>query len=262
MNYFNEKTVLITGAFGGFGKHFTSQLASYGADLILTDLRIPPEKYDTGIEERIVGRIPVDLSTSEGCLELYKKASELEKPPDVIIHNAGLAEFGNYVDVPLENIERTINVNLLSVMRLNKYFLPQLINNRAGHLIYISSVAGFVATPYAVPYTTSKFGLRALAMAVHGEVRTHGIRTSIVYPFFSKTSIMKSKVFGNPNIKTMPDFFAGDPEYVVRTTLRGASKGKLHIQPDYFSKFMWQAVRFAPVIAEQRLMRHELIDDR
>lgn len=260
MKYYQGKTVLITGAFGGFGRHFFTQLGSFGANLILSDLAIPSEQNEAGVQQRIIAAIPADLSTSEGCLNLYNDVMGVGDFPDVIIHNAGIAYGGAFLDVPLENNEKVINLNLLAAMRLNSYFLPQMIKNRSGHLIYVSSVAGFVATPYAVAYSASKFGLRAYAMAFHGEVRRYGIKSSIVYPFWAKTPIMKSQMFGDPDVRTMPDYYASDPGYVVRTALRGASRGKLHICPGIFSKIMWHTVRFVPVIAEQRKMREELID--
>ena len=262
MKYYEGKTVLITGAFGGFGRHFIFQLIDSGAKLILTDLTAPPLTEVVADDEQrksIIAVIPSDLSTSEGCRELYDEVKKLNTDVDVIIHNAGIFFLGAYTDAPLANSEKVINLNLLSVMRLNSLFLPELIQRQSGHLIYVSSVAGFVATPYAVPYTASKFGLRAFAMAVNREVKRFGVRSSIVYPFWSKTPIMKCQVFGDPKIKTMPDFYASEPEYVVRTALRGASRGKLHICPGIFSKLMWLAVKFIPVTAEQRFMREGLI---
>jgi short-subunit dehydrogenase len=171
---------------------------------------------------------------------------------DMIIHNAGIACGGEYIDIPPDLNEKIINVNLLSIMRLNTMFLPELIRRKSGHLIYMSSVAGFVATPLGVSYSTSKFGVRAFAMALHGEIRRHGIRTSIVYPFFSKTPILKSQVFGNPKVAVMPGFCATTPEHVVNCTLKGAERGRLHICPGFFSKVMWMAVRLHPVISSQR----------
>jgi short-subunit dehydrogenase len=258
MNYFKGKTVLITGAFGGFGKHFTARLAEAGANLILSDVAVPTDQNPKH-KGRIMGTIQADLSTAEGCTELYEKTDAACGTPDVVIHNAGIAVIGDFSDIPLEKNEKVLSINLLAAMRLNSLFLPKMIHRKSGHLIYVSSVAGFVSTPYGVSYTTSKFGLRSMAMATHGEIKRHGIRTSITYPFWSKTPIMKSQIFGNPDMKTMPDFFASDPEYVVRITLEGAEKGKLHIHPGIFSKLMWQAVRFIPVIAPQRHMRHDLI---
>ncbi len=258
MHYFKDKTVLITGAYGGFGRYFTARLAKAGAKLILSDVAIP-EDQNPEAKDRILATVQADLSTADGCATLCRNVEALCGSPDAIIHNAGIAYVGTFSDIPIDRNETVIGINLLSVMRLNSFFLPRMIQRKSGHLIYVCSVAGFVSTPFAVSYTTSKFALRSLAMATHGEARRHGIRTSITYPFWSKTPIMASQVFGKPDMKTMPDFFASDPDDVVRVTLEGAAKGKLHIRPGIFSKLMWQAVRFIPVIAPQRHMRHELI---
>lgn len=262
MEYYRGKNILITGAFGGFGRCFISQLLDSGASLILSDApqsAVPilegkkslPE-LDSGREKQILSIIPTDLSSVEGCRTLYDEYKKLGVHLDMIIHNAGIAFGGEYADIPSDLNDKVINVNLLSVMRLNSLFLPELINKRSGHLIYVSSVAGFVATPRAVSYSTSKFGVRAFAMALHGEIRKHGIRTSIVYPFFSKTPILKSPVFGNPKEAVLPGFCATSAEYVATCTLKGAQKGKLHICPGFFSKVMWLAVRLHPVISAQR----------
>jgi len=269
VEYYRGKNILITGAFGGFGRCFIKALLENGARLILSDAPGNPAFTATGVEalpevktalnNQIISLIPADLSNAEGCRELYHEYGKLGVELDMIIHNAGIAFLGNYHDVPLENSEKLISINLLAPMRLNRAFLPELIERRSGHLIYVSSVAGFVATPLGAAYSTSKFGLRAFAMAVHGEVRRYGIRTSIVYPFWSKTAIMKSECFGNPMVRTMPDFYASSPGYVVDCTLRGAARKRLHILPGFFSRIMWLAVRFYPVIAAQRRMNEKLI---
>ncbi len=264
MNYYQGKTVLITGAFGGFGRHFINQLLEAGANLILSDLtakRLSEVLEKKKWEDRVVAVIEADLSTSQGCTKLYDEFTKLGVRLDMIVHNAGVAFLGQFVDVPLQSSEKLLDINLMSVVRLNSRFLPDLIRQGSGHLIYVSSVAGFVATPFGAPYSASKSGLKAFAMAVHGEIKAQGVRTSITYPFWAKTPIMKSQVFGNSNIRTMPDFFASDPEYVVRITLKGAARGKLNIRPGIFSQIMWQATRLMPIIAEQRFMRDELIKE-
>jgi len=262
MEYYRNKNILLTGAFGGFGLCFISELLSFGANLILSDAPQQASAFLDGTgnlqtvcagrDKQVLSVIPADLSSAEGCRNLYDEYRKLGTGVDMIIHNAGIGFGGEYVDVPPDLNEKVVSVNLLSIMRLNALFLPELISRRSGHLIYVSSVAGFVATPLAVSYSTSKFGVRAFAMALHGEIRKHGIRTTIVYPFFSKTPILKSPVFGNPEVAVMPGFCASSPGHVVTCTLKGARKGRLHICPGFFSKVMWLAVRLYPVISSQR----------
>lgn len=262
MEYYRNRNILITGAFGGFGVCFISELLAKGANLILSDMAESPRPFiddrgripglKGGRESQILAIIPADLSSIEGCTALYEEYRKLGTPVDMIIHNAGIAFGGEYVDVPPSLNEKVLSVNLLSVMRLNALFIPELVRRRSGHLIYVSSVAGFVATPLAVSYSTSKFGVRAFAMALHGEIRRHGIRTTIVYPFFSKTPILKSETFGNPKTAVLPGFCATTAGHVVACTLKGAEKGRLHVCPGFFSKVMWLAVRLHPVISAQR----------
>ncbi len=264
MEYYRNKTVLVTGAFGGFGLCFISELLNRGARLILSDT---PENvravgegtvHITGMEEgrdsQALFIIPADLSSADGCRALHEEYRNQGIGLDMIIHNAGIACWGEYADVPPEFNEKIIDINLLSVMRLNALFLPEIIGRR-GHIVYVSSVAGFVATPLGVAYSTSKFGVRGFAMALHGEIRKHGVRTTIVYPFFSRTPILKSRTFGNPAVSYLPGFCSSSPEHVVSCTLQGAARGRLHVCPGFFSRMMWLAARFHPVISAQRKIR-------
>jgi uncharacterized protein len=261
MEYYRNKNILLTGAFGGFGLSFASRLLDLGANLVLSDTPGSVEAFQDGRiaapgvtpgRPGIAAVIPADLSTPDGCRSLYDGYQALGIPLDMIVHNAGIAFGGCYWDVPGELNDKVIEVNLLSVMRLNTLFLPGLMARGSGHLIYVSSVAGFVATPFAVSYSASKFGLRSFAMALHGEVRKRGIRTTIVYPFFSKTPILKSRVFGDPKTSYLPGFCATSAGQVVSATLVGAAHGRLHVCPGFFAKLMWAAVRLYPVISAQR----------
>jgi uncharacterized protein len=265
MDYYRDRNILITGAFGGFGLSFVSRLLDEGANLILSDTPQASEPFLGGTEgipgvssrteKQVLSVIPADLSLPEGCTALHDGCRSLDVPLDMIVHNAGIAFGGEYLDVPPELNEKVISINLLAVMRLNTLFLPELLRRGQGHLIYVSSVAGFVATPLAVAYSTSKFAVRAHAMALHGEYRKRGIRTTIVYPFFSKTPILKSAVFGNPKPSYLPGFVATTADQVVACTLEGARKGRLHVCPGFFSRLMWLAVRLHPVISAQRKIR-------
>ena len=139
-NITEDKNILITGAFGGFGVCFISQLLDSGADLILCDVpqsAIPIRDnkkslpgLGAGREKQILSVISADLSTAEGCRALYDEYKKLGIGVDMIIHNAGIAFLGEYVDIPPDLNEKVINVNLFSIMRLNTLFLPELIRRK------------------------------------------------------------------------------------------------------------------------------------
>jgi short-subunit dehydrogenase len=253
---------LITGAFGGFGREFIRQLIHAGADLVLSDLVTRPirkalsqqeqRNMQAGWESHIVAQIAADLSTRRGCDALYEQCCQLGRPIDVVIHNAGVTFVGYFDDVPRDEWERLIQLDLLAPMRLTHSFLPEFVARGWGHFVFIDSVAGFIGTPFGTAYSAAKFGLNGFAMALHGENRRRGLDTTIVYPFFSRTDMMHSPWHGDPPIRTMPDVYIGDPKRVVRAAIAGIQRRKLYVRPGPFSKLLWLAARLLPIIAKQR----------
>ena len=105
MDYYRNRNILITGAFGGFGLCFVSGLLARGANLILSDTSKAAQPFiddrgkmpgaGTGREGRILSIIPADLSSPEGCSALYEEYKKLGVQADMIIHNAGIG-FGAF----------------------------------------------------------------------------------------------------------------------------------------------------------------------
>jgi short-subunit dehydrogenase len=85
-------------------------------------------------------------------------------------------------------------------------------------------------------------------MALHGESHPRGLDVSIVYPFFTRTDILNSAAYGNPPVKTMPGFFIEDPDKIIRSVLDGVAAKKLHIFPGNYSRLLWNASKFYPLI--------------
>ena len=93
----------------------------------------------------------MDIASPQGCYDLYEKSSELAPEVDILINNAGIITYGDFPDVPQEKWEALMQVNLLAPMRLTYNFLPDMIKRGRGHLVFMSSVAGFVATSQGTP---------------------------------------------------------------------------------------------------------------
>ena len=83
-----------------------------------------------------------------------------------------------------------MQVDLLSPMRLSELFLPQMIERQSGHIVNISSIAGWFGAKGISSYCAAKFGLRGFSEALQADVEEHGIRVSAVYPWFSRTAIL------------------------------------------------------------------------
>lgn len=240
MTQLNKAVVLITGAAGGFGQELTRQLLEAGSRLILTDID------ETVLRERVAniqrqvatGEIltclGIDLSTGEGCENLYQQVKALNIPVDILINNAGIALFGRMDEIPTEKWERLMQINLLTPIRLSALFVADMIARQQGHIVNISSLAGWWASPGLTHYSASKFGLRGFSEGFFHEVKDYNIKVTAVYPFFSRTPILQCERFGSfgKNSYDFPQNVATDPAKVMRATIQGIMQNKLHVFPD------------------------------
>jgi uncharacterized protein len=253
--------ILITGAAGGIGREYTRQLLKFGCNLILTDLdadRLAAMARETlectgACRGNILGLVEVDISNPQGCRGLYERCRELAGEVDMLINNAGIITYGDFQDVPQGQWETLMQVNLLAPMRLTFHFLPDMIKRGKGHLVFMSSVAGFVATSQGTPYSCSKFGLRGFGMGLSGELKDKGVDVTNIYPWWVKTDLLKSPEYGQTRIDKLPlpEFLVNKPERVVREIINGIRKGKLHVYPGIYAKLAYQASRWSPIVSRQ-----------
>jgi short-subunit dehydrogenase len=251
------KVVLVTGAWGGLGRTFVRHLLASGAKVILSDVAERPLSdleegggLPTGWQRRVLGQVAVDLNSAAGPQALYDACQKIA-PVDVVVNNAGLAFIGYYEDIPRDKMNLQMRVMLTAPMEITHLFLPDFLRRGSGQFVFIDSVAGFVATALGSSYSAAKFGLRGFAMALAGEVRSRGLDVTIIYPFFTRTAIIKAPSFGKAKIPVMPRLFIDDPDKVIHTALAGVNRRALHVRPGFYSKFMWQTLRFWPVISSQ-----------
>lgn len=256
MTKLSDSVILITGANGGFGQEFTRQLLEANSRLILTD--IDEEKLVTQAQDikqeiktgEIIACLGEDLSYAEGCKHLYRRVKALNIPIDILINNAGIGLFGRIDEVPCEEWEKLMQVNLLSPMRLTSLFVKDMIDRQQGHIVNISSLAGWVGTPGLAHYDASKFGLRGFSEALDKEVKPYHIQVSAVYPFFSRTPIIKSPSYGTlaKDYDGFPENLATNPRDVVRNTIQGIRNNKLSIFPDPQALTIHFLKRYSPHI--------------
>ena len=252
MTNLNQAVVLITGADGGFGRQMTRQFFEAGCRLILTDIdeqRLGELQAEISVApDAVITSIAADLSGEGGCQLLYEEVLKTGEIPDVIVNNAGVAVGGRFDHVPQDRWEQLMQINLLAPMRLCRFFLPHLIERQSGHIVNISSIAGWLGTKGLTSYCAAKFGLRGFSEALAGDLEEFDIQVSTVYPFFSRTPILDSDQFGYEKRREVPDDIVTDPADVVAAIIKGIRKDKAHIFPDRTAKRIHYVTRFAPWI--------------
>ena len=247
MTDLNNKIVLVTGAGGGFGLHMTQQFREAGCSLVLTDLSekaLQPAIDDAG--DALLASVSADLATEEGCGVIAGTCTARGIEPDILVNNAGIGFGGRLDHVPRDKWEMLMQLNLLAPMRLSNIFLPAMIERGSGHIINISSLAGWVGAKGMSSYCASKFGLRGFGESLSADLEDTGVKVSNVYPCFSRTPILDSPQFGREEKQEVPEYLISEPSDVVAQIIKGIRNNSLHIFPDKHARRIHYLKRFMP----------------
>ncbi len=256
MTELQSATVLLTGASGGFGQEFIKQLIAAGSYLILTDRDRPHLEHTLSTlipnREPILATLEADLNSRSGCQSLYDQVIALHRPIDILINNAGIAIFGRMDEVPSEKWEEVMQLNLLTPMRLSTLFVPQMIERQSGHIVNISSVAGWSAPAGLAHYSASKFGLRGFSEGLANELKPFQVKVTAVYPYFSRTPILRSPGYGSlaQRLPEFPENQATDPAQVIHHILQGILQNRTQIFPDRTAQMIHLLKRYSPQLLQ------------
>lgn len=258
-----NRTVLITGAGGGFGRQMVQQFRAAKAKLILTDFS--ESLLSDVIDEAggaVVASKVADLSTPEGCDAVAELCRSRDVLPDILVNNAGIGVAGRLGHVPKDSWEALMQLNLLAPMRLCNQFVPRMVERGSGHIVNISSLAGWVGSPGMSAYCASKFGLRGFGESLAADLEETGVYVTNVYPCFSRTAILDSPQHGYEERRAPPAYLVSEPSDVVARIIDGVRRDRLHVFPDKYSRRIHYVTRFAPWLVPylNRRMQAESIE--
>ncbi|MBT8095954.1 MAG: SDR family oxidoreductase [Woeseia sp.] len=259
-----NKTVLITGAGGGFGRQMVQQFRAAGAKLILTDFSesllsaVVDEAGDALIASNVL-----DLASENGCDALAQLCSSSNVVPDILVNNAGVGVAGRLDHVPKNSWETLMQLNLLAPMRLCNLFVPRMLERGSGHVVNISSLAGWVGSPGMSAYCASKFGLRGFGESLAADLEDTEVHVTNVYPCFARTPILDSPQHGYEERRAAPAYLVSEPSEVVGRIIEGVRRNRLHVFPDKHSRRIHYVTRFAPWLVPylNRRMQAESIEE-
>ena len=180
-----ESTVLITGATGGIGRAIARALHQRGATVVLTARRVnmlDEIARELGDRVEVVG---ADLSNRPDIDRLAQRTDV-----DVLVANAAVPAAGRLQTFSDRELDRAIDVNVRAPMQLTLALLPHMLEREAGHLVYVSSLAGKVASGGSSVYSATKFALRGFGYSLSEELRETGVGVTTVYPGFIREAGM------------------------------------------------------------------------
>src|SRR5262245_27082614 len=170
--------VLITGCSTGFGRASAVELTKRGHEVLATARRL--EACD---ELDVAEKIRLDVDDDASVTNAVKAAGRI----DALVNNAGLGVQAPVELLPVEQIRRMFETNVLGALRMIQAVLPQMRERGSGAIVNVSSVDGVVSPPIAGGYSATKHALEALSEALHYEIGHFGVRVAIVELGFFET---------------------------------------------------------------------------
>jgi NAD(P)-dependent dehydrogenase (short-subunit alcohol dehydrogenase family) len=190
-NFNNElsgKIALVTGGTKGAGSAIADRLLQAGATVIIT-ARNAPEKENSKLHF-----IPSDLSKAEDAQKIISEVLSSYGRLDILVNNLGSSSTpaGGFAALTDEDWESTLQANLLAPVRLDRGFLPQMIDRKNGVIIHIASIQGkFPLYDSTLPYAAAKAGLINYSKSLSNEVTPKGVRVLTVSPGWIRTENTK-----------------------------------------------------------------------
>jgi NADP-dependent 3-hydroxy acid dehydrogenase YdfG len=184
-NNIEGKVVVITGASSGLGEATARHLSAQGAMVVLGARRV--ERIQS-LAEELTGSggkalaVAMDVTDSEQVKKLVDAAVETYGRVDVMLNNAGLMPHSPLERLKVEDWEQMIDVNIKGVLYGIAAALPYMKEQRAGHFINVSSVAGHKVRAGGVVYAATKHAVRVISEGLRMEVKPYNIRTTVISP--------------------------------------------------------------------------------
>lgn len=191
-----EKVAIVTGASRGIGREIAKSLAKQNIKVIANynnseekAIELKKELEAGGI---VIDIVKADVSKREEIKHLVQYAMENYGKIDILINNAGISEYKLFTDETDEDWNKIINTNLYSAFAVSQEVIPNMIKNKNGCIINISSVWGMVGASMEVLYSVSKAGIDGLTKALAKELGPSNIRVNAIAPGIVNTDMCKN----------------------------------------------------------------------
>ena len=156
-----KEIIVLTGGSNGFGARMAQMLLERNAETTIVILDFAPLGW-TPSPGSPVHYIQADLSNTQVIKDVCEKVRREIGDPTVLINNAGLCRGYTVMDAGYDDIEKTVQTNLLAPLLLSKEFLPHMARHNHGHIVNVSSISAFVPVPTMVDYAATKAGVKAM----------------------------------------------------------------------------------------------------
>src|SRR2546421_9613461 len=177
-----KSIALVTGASSGIGKATAERLATAGYKVYGTSRR----GAQTG--QRSFGMLPLDVTSDDSVEAAVNELMRLEGRVDLLVNNAGFGVApAGAEESSIEQARSIFETNFFGIVRMTRAVVPYMRKQGGGRIINIGSVLGFLPMPYGALYAATKHAIEGYSESLDHELRTWGIRVSVIEPAYTKT---------------------------------------------------------------------------
>lgn len=254
-----QRRVLITGAGSGLGQALAHRYARAGDKVACVDI-------DAARAELTRASLPgeghlamsANVGSDDAMEQVHERIASEWGGLDVLVNNAGIATGGAMVDTTMAEWQNVLDINVLSVVRGCRLFLPGMIAAGRGQVVNTASFAGLAGAPSIMSYGVSKAAVVALSEQLRAELHGKGIRVSVLCPAFFRTNLLESwqgdprlKSFASKMMDTSPDTLEG----VADRSFAAVERGQFLVLPTAREPMRWRLKRWLPETYFKQLLK-------
>jgi 3-dehydrosphinganine reductase len=248
MHEYNQKSVFITGGSSGIGKALAKEILSSGGEVTLCarDVeKLNQAKVDLlqgcPIDEGKIKLLSLDITNWELVAQQIPEFISMNGVPDMLINCAGAAHPGEFLDLDIQIFHWLMDTNFYGTVHMCKALVPGMLQKGSGHIVNISSAAGFLGVYGYTAYCATKYAVRGFSDALRAELKLKNIKMSLVFPPDTDTPQLAYESQFKPAITKALSGSAGtlSPQTVAKNILHNVSKGKYIIVPGFENAFLY-----------------------
>jgi short-subunit dehydrogenase len=248
---------VITGASTGIGLELAKQFGEHGYELIICSgsdeiFVAQNELEDLGFT---VEAIKANLATYAGVENLYKEIQNYGGVPDVLVINAGVGVGGDFSETDLRDEINLINLNIVSAVHLAKRVIPDMRARGEGKVLFTSSIASKMPSPFEAVYGASKAFLTSFAESLRNELKETGVTITILMPGATNTNFFHRADMDDTKVGAQMKY-DNNPAEVARQGYEALMEGRESVFAESFlTKIQGYALKILPEKAKAQFHR-------
>ena len=191
MDFFRDKTIIVTGASSGIGLASARLFGSLGANVVMAARSLEKMEelaHSVSPDASRVLCVKTDVSVEEDCRSLVDRTVERFGGIDILVNNAGISMRAMFRDLDLKVIRSLMDVNFWGTVYCTKYALPWLLRSK-GQVVGVISIAGYSALPARSGYSSSKYAVRGFLDTLRIEHMKDGLNVLVFAPGYTASNV-------------------------------------------------------------------------